>query len=204
MFTLRKNKMIPFVALSLAAISLSTAAPAVSVSASLAFADKPNIAVTEMPGFTAKDLEGNEITEAVFSEKDVTMVNIWGTFCSPCVNEMPELAEISEGMPENQQMLGLVIDVADESDPNYELAKQILEKAGVSYSQIIANDDFADFLNYIAAVPTTVFVDKEGKILGDAVVGADVDSYKKRLEDYAEQFPVTEASSKGESHDSDH
>lgn len=196
--------MIPFVALSLAAISLSTAAPAVSVSASLAFADKPNIAVTEMPGFTAKDLEGNEITEAVFSEKDVTMVNIWGTFCSPCVNEMPELAEISEGMPENQQMLGLVIDVADESDPNYELAKQILEKAGVSYSQIIANDDFADFLNYIAAVPTTVFVDKEGKILGDAVVGADVDSYKKRLEDYAEQFPVTEASSKGESHDSDH
>lgn len=198
---MQKNKMITFAVLSLTAISLSISAPAAPAFAALAFADKPNIAVTEMPEFTAKDLEGNEITEAVFSEKDVTMINIWGTFCSPCVGEMPELAEISENMPENQQMLGLIIDVADESDSNYELAKQILEKAGASYSQIIANDDFADFLNYIAAVPTTVFVDKEGNILGDAVVGADVDGYKQRLEKYAEQFPVTEASSKKEAGD---
>ena len=47
----------------------------------------------QMPAFIAKDLQGNEITESIFAEKDLTVVNIWGTFCPPCIAEMPELGE---------------------------------------------------------------------------------------------------------------
>lgn len=145
-----------------------------------------------MPEFTAKDLEGTEITQEIFAEKDITMVNIWGTFCGPCVEEMPMLGELSRSMPENQQLIGLVIDVADESDPNHKLAEKILEQADADFPQIIANADFSEFLMNIAAVPTTLFVDRDGNILGDAVVGNNVEEYKKRLEEYAEKYPVEE------------
>ena len=51
----------------------------------------------QMPSFTAKDLDGNTVTEEIFAEKDLTVVNIWGTFCPPCIAEMPELGEFHAG-----------------------------------------------------------------------------------------------------------
>ena len=41
--------------------------------------------------FTAQTLDGTEVTQDIFKETDLTMVNIWGTFCGPCIREMPEL-----------------------------------------------------------------------------------------------------------------
>lgn len=35
---------------------------------------------SRMPSFTAKDLDGNTVTQDIFGEKDLTVVNIWGTF----------------------------------------------------------------------------------------------------------------------------
>ena len=102
---------------------------------------------------------------------------------------MPDLGEISRSMPDNQQMIGLVIDVTDETDPNFALAKKILEKADADFTQIITNADLSEFLMDVTAVPTTIFVDSEGNLLGDAVVGNNVEEYKKRLAEYAEEFP---------------
>ncbi|MDO5541430.1 MAG: TlpA disulfide reductase family protein [Eubacteriales bacterium] len=171
---------------------LLAAAMTFSLGAVQAAAQANGLPETQKLSFTATDLDGNEVTEKIFSEKDVTMVNIWGTFCSPCVSEMPDLAEISDSMPENQQMVGLVIDVTDESDPNYELAKKVLENADATFTQIIANDDFNELLYSVTGVPTTIFVDKEGRILGDPIVGNNVEEYKKRLEKYAKKYPVEE------------
>ena len=43
------------------------------------------------------------------------MVNIWATFCSPCIREMPELAELNEAYGDNFQVIGIVVDAADEN-----------------------------------------------------------------------------------------
>lgn len=139
----------------------------------------------KMPSFTATDLNGNTVTESIFSEKDLTVVNIWGTFCGPCVGEMPELGTWAQEMPDNVQLIGLVIDVAGEEDTEHrDLAVSIMEKAGADFTQIIANQDFADILKDIYGVPTTIFVDKEGNIVGDSIIGADVDGYKQFVEEY--------------------
>ncbi|MDO4344182.1 MAG: TlpA disulfide reductase family protein [Eubacteriales bacterium] len=139
--------------------------------------------------FSAIDLEGNEVTQDIFADKDITMVNVWGTFCSPCIGEMPDLAELSDSLPENMQLVGLIIDVADENDENFETAKQIVEKSGADFTHIIAGEDMAAFVESIEGVPTTFFVDKDGKILGDEILGADVEAYKERIEEYKETFP---------------
>ena len=138
-----------------------------------------------MPAFTAKDLDGNTVTESIFSDKDLTVVNIWGTFCGPCIREMPELGTWAKDMPDNVQLIGLVIDIAgDEDTEHHDLAVSIMQNADADFTQIVANQDFADILKDVYGVPTTIFVDKDGNIVGDPIVGANVDGYKEFVEDY--------------------
>lgn len=140
---------------------------------------------SKMPAFTAKDLDGNTVTESIFSEKDLTVLNIWGTFCGPCVREMPELGAWDKDMPDNVQLIGLVIDIAgDEDTEHHDQAVSIIQNAEADFTQIIANQDFADILKDVYGVPTTMFVDKDGNIVGDPIIGADVDGYKEFVEDY--------------------
>ncbi|WP_235828919.1 TlpA disulfide reductase family protein [Anaerosacchariphilus polymeriproducens] len=143
---------------------------------------------TKMPSFTTKDLKGNKITNSIFAEKDLTVVNVWGTFCGPCMDEMPELGEWAKDLPENVQIVGLVADIDEENDKEYqekkELAEKIVTKANADFVQLIGNKDLKGFLSGIVGVPTTFFVDKEGNIVGEPIVGADVEGYKKFVEDY--------------------
>ena len=46
--------------------------------------------------FTAADLEGNPVSEEIFKDYDLTMINIWATFCGPCISEMPDLGKLNE------------------------------------------------------------------------------------------------------------
>lgn len=137
------------------------------------------------PGFTTTDLDGNTVTESIFSEKDLTVLNIWGTFCGPCIGEMPELGEWANEMPDNVQILGLIIDINGEEDTEHrDLAVDITQQSGADFTNLIANADFAPILKDVIGVPTTLFIDGEGKIVGDPIIGADVDGYKKFVEDY--------------------
>ena len=38
--------------------------------------------------FSAKDIDGKNVSEAIFADSKITMVNVWGTFCGPCIREM--------------------------------------------------------------------------------------------------------------------
>lgn len=146
--------------------------------------EKASAASVQMPAFSAIDLNGNTVTEEIFGEKDLTVVNVWGTFCSPCIGEMPELGEWAHSMPDNVQIVGLIIDISSEEDKNYEFAQEIVLKADAEFIHIVANEDFNEILSGIVGVPTTFFVDKDGYIVGSPVIGADVDAYKSFVEDY--------------------
>ena len=139
----------------------------------------------KFPAFTATDLEGNTVTESIFADKDLTVLNIWGTFCNPCVGEMPELGEWAKEMPDNVQRVGLIIEINGEEDTKQrDVAVDITSNAGAEFTQIIVNQDFAPVLREVLGVPTTMFIDKEGNIVGDSILGANVDGYKKFVEDY--------------------
>ncbi|MFR9075298.1 MAG: TlpA family protein disulfide reductase [Dorea formicigenerans] len=134
--------------------------------------------------FSTTDLEGNTVTNDIFSQADLTVVNFWGTFCNPCIDEMPELAKWNEEMTDNVQMLGAIVDVETVDSDEYALAQQIVEKTGVTYENVIAPGAFDQFINKLAGVPTTVFIDKNGKVVGEAIVGAKVEEYKQQVADY--------------------
>ncbi|MDO4509941.1 MAG: TlpA disulfide reductase family protein [Lachnospiraceae bacterium] len=138
--------------------------------------------------FVTYDIDGNEVTESIFANKDLTVVNIWGTFCGPCINEMPELGAWEKELPDNVQIVGLIVDISStDNETQIAAAKQITEKADVGFVNLIGgNGAFDELISSIVGVPTTIFVDKSGNIVGEIIVGADVDRYKSFVNKYVE------------------
>ncbi|NBI71092.1 TlpA family protein disulfide reductase [Clostridiaceae bacterium] len=140
--------------------------------------------------FEAVDLEGNAVTQDVFAEHDLTMVNIWATFCGPCITEMPELGTLSEEYKDRGvQIVGLCIDVTGidgaVNEAQLEEAKRIVQETGASYLHIIPGGTLAtSLMMQVQAVPTTIFVDKDGKQVGMGVMGArDKEGWAEMIEE---------------------
>jgi thiol-disulfide isomerase/thioredoxin len=130
------------------------------------------------------DLEGTTVTEKIFEEADLTIINFWGTYCNPCIDEMDELGEWADEMPENVQLIGVAVDVSSSDAESCATAKQIVEETGAAYTQLVAGDAFDETIEGMVAVPTTFFVDREGNLVCEPVVGADVEAYKEAVEEY--------------------
>lgn len=122
----------------------------------------------ELKSFETKTLTGETFTEKDFAKKDVTAINCWSVSCGPCVEEMPELAKFSEKLPENIRLITLCLD-SEEEIPE---AKSILKEAGFTGTTILmGNGDMEKLNSHILYTPTTIFVDGEGNIIGNAVIG---------------------------------
>ena len=134
--------------------------------------------------FKTKTLEGKEIDSSIFKDSKLTMINVWGTFCTPCIAELSDLQKLSEEVKsQNVNVIGIVSDTPDKD--NEELAKEILSKKGVTYTNIIPDETIINnILEKIALVPTTLFVDSEGNVVGDLIVGSKgTEEYKKEIVD---------------------
>ena len=148
----------------------------------------PTAAATEEPAppadnglladFSADTVDGGEADASIFADHTLTMVNVWATFCGPCINEMPDLAELDEAYAdEGFQIVGIVSDVVD-LDGNFlpttfETAVAIIEATGADYTHLLPSDSLYDaLLKNAVYVPTTVFVDAAGNQVGEMLVGS--------------------------------
>ncbi len=138
--------------------------------------------------FSTTDLSGNSLTEEIFIKKDVTVLNIWRTTCGPCIGELPELAQWSASMPENVQLIGLVSDLNDSTDAErIKHVRTVLGSSGITFTNLVANEDFDSLMSSIQFVPTTLIIDSKGNIIGDPIVGAQVQLYKDSVSSYLSQ-----------------
>lgn len=119
--------------------------------------------------FTAVTLDGVDIDQNVFAEADLTMVNLWGTFCGYCIEEMPALGELSrEYKDQGFQIVGILTDV---TEPNQEEAVGIVEKTKADYTHILISESLSPSVAGVP-LPTTVFLDKDGNNVGEIYAGA--------------------------------
>lgn len=139
--------------------------------------------------FDSVNLDGEQVTDAIFGEKKITVVNVWATYCNPCINEMPELAEWEKELGEDAQILYLCSDIVSEDASNLELAETIVEKSGINRKNVILSlpGTMEEVLMQVTGVPTTFFVDQNGRMMEDYVVGASVPRYKEILKKYLEE-----------------
>ena len=137
--------------------------------------------------FSSSDLDGNEVTDSIFEDKDVTILNVWGTYCGPCLGEMPELSALSDSLPENAQIIGMVIDVTEGDTQMIKTAQKICQDNHITYPNIVLNESVQEYLSGLEAVPTTFILDSTGKAVCDPIVGAYVEKYKQAVQEYLEQ-----------------
>ena len=140
-----------------------------------------------VPQFTAMDLDGTPVTNSIFSEAELTVLHIWGTFCGPCIQEMPQLAAWNTELEKNVQLVGIVCDVFSLQDETILDAKAILKKANATFKNIVATDSLAEFIAGVQFVPTTVIIDANGAVVTEPIVGASVEKYKEAVEAYFEK-----------------
>ena len=158
-------------------------------------AENANPDAENVGAFETTDIDGNAYTEKVFSDYDLTLVNCFTTWCSPCVNEMPDLDKLYQEMKEKGVgVVGMVIDSVGEdgtTDEDTVKKAQILkEKTGVTYPLLIPDaGNMNGRISGLSSFPESFFVDKDGNIVGEPIMGSrSLEDWKAAVEKQLEEI----------------
>jgi thiol-disulfide isomerase/thioredoxin len=119
------------------------------------------------PELTGKTLDGKTWTLSEQTGK-VVVLNVWGSWCPPCRKEAPDLVAASKELGPSVQFIGL-----NTRDLDPAQAKKFVQEFGVPYPNLYDPDGkgLLRFRGQIssAAIPTTLVIDKTGKVAGRVV-----------------------------------
>lgn len=108
--------------------------------------------------FTAADLKGNPVSLASLKGK-VIYIDLWATWCGPCVYEKPFFAKLQEKYKDNDKVAFVSLSIDDETD----LWKQDVDKRKAGgYQWLINRNSLLDY--NIIGVPRTIIIDKDFNI----------------------------------------
>lgn len=134
--------------------------------------------ISEVGAFNAQTLDGTPIDQSLFADKKLTMINVWTTWCGACIDEMPDLEELSHELTDTDaQLISIVCDTSDSrgevDEELLELAQQIVKRTGVTFPTLIPDKALHDgLLKGMLGYPTTFFVDEQGNLVGEPVLGS--------------------------------
>lgn len=134
--------------------------------------------------FTTRSLDGEQVTQDIFSDYDITIVHIWGTFCGPCIREMPDYAKAYPELPDNVNLVAVVCDVYEDDSAGAVYAQQILDGAGAEFTNLCLDEELANIIYNIQYVPSSFFVDREGRMINSILDGADFNMTMSQLDSY--------------------
>ena len=140
--------------------------------------------------FQATTVDGTEMTSEIFADSKLTMINVWATYCNPCLSEMPDLGEIAnEYDPATFQMIGIISDVAEnDTTANIDTAKALIEETKADYPHLLLNQSlYSNLVGGISGVPTTFFFNQKSELLGYLVGAQSKDVWISIIEDLLSQ-----------------
>jgi thiol-disulfide isomerase/thioredoxin len=136
------------------------------------------------PNFTWNE-NGKEMSLKDMKGK-VVLVNLWATWCKPCIKEMPDLSAISEELKDKDfKMIGLNVFQQNGSKK----VEDFLATNPVSYTILDGNQEVVDALSeadgaLVEAVPTTFLIDKNGKIVETIIGGRSKETFLTSINKY--------------------
>ena len=110
------------------------------------------------PDFTLRTLDGPNL-RLQEQRGRVVLVNFWATWCGPCRQEMPHLSKLYDKYRASGFVL-LGVNVDDDTKNAVELAA----KLGLKFPVSLDNDKKVSRLYDLSAMPSTVLIDREGKV----------------------------------------
>jgi len=118
--------------------------------------------------FALQTIEGEELQLSSLRGR-VVLLNLWATWCVPCLKEMPDLNEMHQELsPEGLTVVGLTIDGEDKP-----VIDRFVQRLGVTYPVVYGSVEAAQSIlgtNAVPILPTTLLIDREGYII-ERIVG---------------------------------
>lgn len=110
-----------------------------------------------------------KIAQAFPARAPLRIVNVWATWCVPCVDEINDLAAISREFPQ-VSMLGVSLDdmVPDDRTKTKKKVEAFLDQKKINYSNVYYSgnsDALADSLKFSGEIPITIIFDRNGREL---------------------------------------
>lgn len=136
------------------ASSTATAPPPVTTTA--AGADVGQI----LPPYQAKRLDGSAF-DLTGERSKVVLLNVWATWCGPCVYEIPELQALhTKYGPRGFAVIGASVDEGDPAD-----VKAFADEHKMTYPVVLDPEGKVAGLLDASVLPTTVLIDRNGRIV---------------------------------------
>ena len=144
--------------------------------------NQPSLLVPGQPAlpFTAKDMEGNEISLSDYRGK-VVLINFWATWCVGCRQEIPHLRDVYAKYKEK----GFVI-IGISQDRGREGLEHVIQQAKLEWPQIpdaIGANFELSLLYGVQALPTTFLLDRNGTVRYTNLRGSELETATKKLLD---------------------
>lgn len=121
----------------------------------LYFAKDPDV----VPPFLAHDISGGVVSTAAMKGK-VAIIVFWATWCGPCRQEVPELIALQSQYKDALQIVG----ISEDEAPPEQVAK-FVQKTGINYPVIMANEALEKEYGGIPALPTSFLINKDGRVV---------------------------------------
>jgi len=117
------------------------------------------------PDFTFSGLDGKMVSLSDYKGK-VVLVNIWATWCPPCVDEMPSMEKLYQKFKgKNFEILAVSID-----EPGLKAVAPFMKKSNLTFPALIDSEGTIKAVYGITGVPESFIIDQQG-ILIKKIVG---------------------------------
>lgn len=121
--------------------------------------------------FNTTNLYDKKITHETLVAYDLTMINIFATWCNPCIEELPELTKVHSMLPKNVNLIGICGDAGDDAE-TLALAKEIVETNKVTFDVLIPDENLqSSIMANIDYYPTTLLFDSKGNLVTAPIEG---------------------------------
>jgi peroxiredoxin len=108
------------------------------------------------PDFSLRDLDGRTVDLRALRGQPV-LLDFWATWCGECRQALPSVELLHRGLKDRLAVFGI-----DNEEP--ELAREYLQKYGYTLRTLVDRKDQAVSLYHVNGWPTTVLIDRDGKI----------------------------------------
>ena len=144
------------------------------------------------PPISFLDRDGNTVSLSDFAGR-LVVLNLWATWCAPCLREMPSLDRLQERLGDDVTVLAI-----SEDRGGSKIVRPFIEKLGLkSLKFYLDPKSGAEQALKVQGLPTSFVIDRKGNLLGRVEGAAEWDSPKllKTLKSFLQGNGTIKASS---------